>query len=119
MRPARAVGGVEVTAVAARDPQRARRFAARYGIATVHPDYAAVLADPDVDAVYVPLPNGLHAEWTLAALAAGKHVLCEKPLTSNTAQAVEVAAAAKGRPQQVVMEAFHYRYHPLMARALE
>jgi len=115
MRPARAVEGVEVTAVAARDPQRARRFAARYGIATVHPDYAAVLADPDVDAVYVPLPNGLHAEWTLAALAAGKHVLCEKPLTSNTAQAREVADAAD-RSGLVVMEAFHYRYHPLMAR---
>jgi len=115
MRPARAVDGVEVTAVAARDPQRARRFAARYGIATVHPDYAAVLADPDVDAVYVPLPNGLHADWTLAALAAGKHVLCEKPLTSNTAQAREVADAAD-RSGLVVMEAFHYRYHPLMAR---
>jgi predicted dehydrogenase len=115
MRPARAVDGVEVTAVAARDPQRARRFAARYGIATVHPDYAAVVADPDVDAVYVPLPNGLHADWTLAALAAGKHVLCEKPLTSNTAQAREVADAAD-RSGLVVMEAFHYRYHPLMAR---
>ena len=115
MRPARAVEGVEVTAVAARDPQRARRFAARYGIATVHADYAAVLADPDVDAVYVPLPNGLHAEWTLAALAAGKHVLCEKPLTSNTAQARGVADAAD-RSGLVVMEAFHYRYHPLMAR---
>ena len=115
MRPARAIDGVEVTAVAARDPQRARRFAARYGIATVHPDYAAVLADPDVDAVYIPLPNGLHAEWTLAALAAGKHVLCEKPLTSNAAQAREVAGAAD-RSGLVVMEAFHYRYHPLMAR---
>jgi predicted dehydrogenase len=115
MRPARAVAGVAVTAVAARDPLRARRFAARYGIATVHPDYAAVLADPHVDAVYVPLPNGLHAEWTLAALAAGKHVLCEKPLTSNAAQAREVAGAAD-RSGLVVMEAFHYRYHPLMAR---
>jgi predicted dehydrogenase len=63
----------------------------------------------------VPLPNGLHAEWTLAALAAGKHVLCEKPLTANAAQAREVADAAE-RTGLVVMEAFHYRYHPLMAR---
>jgi predicted dehydrogenase len=115
LRPARAVAGVAVTAVAARDPRRAGRLAARYGIGTVHPDYAAVLADPDVDAVYVPLPNGLHAEWTLAALAAGKHVLCEKPLASNAAQAREVADAAD-RSGLVVMEAFHYRYHPLMAR---
>jgi predicted dehydrogenase len=115
MRPARVVDGVAVTAVAARDPRRARRFAERYRVATVHPDYAAVLADPEVDAVYVPLPNGLHAEWILAALAAGKHVLCEKPLTSNAAQAREVADAAD-RSGLVVMEAFHYRYHPLMAR---
>jgi predicted dehydrogenase len=115
IRPARAVPDATVTAVAARDPGRARRFAARHGVPVVHPDYAAVLADPDIDAVYVPLPNGLHAEWTLAALAAGKHVLCEKPLTANAAQARGVADAAE-RTGLVVMEAFHYRYHPLMAR---
>ena len=115
IRPARAVPGVTVASIAARDPARARAFAARHGIPVVHDDYAAVLADPDVDAVYVPLPNGLHAEWTLAALAAGKHVLCEKPLTANAGQAREVAEAAE-RSGLVLMEAFHYRYHPLMAR---
>ena len=79
----------------------------------VHDAYAALVADPTLDAVYIPLPNGLHAEWTLAALEAGKHVLCEKPFTANAAQAREVAAAAEGAGL-VVMEAFHYRYHPLV-----
>src|SRR4051794_10805334 len=94
IRPAAAVDGVEVVALAARDRARANAAAAKWGIPTVHADYAAVLADPGIDAVYVPLPNGLHAQWTVQALAAGKHVLCEKPFTSNAAQAGEVAAAA-------------------------
>jgi predicted dehydrogenase len=101
--------------VAARDPDRARRFAARHGIAVVHDSYEALIADPDVDAVYNPLPNSLHAPWTLRAIAAGKHVLCEKPFTSNEAEAAEVADAAKSAGL-VVMEAFHYRYHPLARR---
>jgi predicted dehydrogenase len=112
VRPAAQVAGVQVAAVAARDPRRAEAFASRHRIATAHPSYDALLADPEIDAVYNPLPNALHAEWTLKALAAGKHVLCEKPFTSNEAEAREVAdaAAASGL---VVMEAFHYRYHPL------
>jgi predicted dehydrogenase len=118
VKPARAVPAVSVDAIAARDPRRAREFASRHGIGRVHPDYATLLADPELDAVYNPLPNGLHAQWTLAALAAGKHVLCEKPFTANAAQAREVADAAD-RSGLVVMEAFHYRYHPLMARVLE
>jgi predicted dehydrogenase len=118
VKPARVVDGVEVGAVAARDRRRAEAFAARYGVPAVHDSYAAVLADPSLDAVYVPLPNGLHARWTLAALQAGKHVLCEKPFTSNAAQAREVAAAADGTGL-VVMEAFHYRYHPLARRMAE
>jgi predicted dehydrogenase len=118
VRPARAVPQVRVTAVAARDRARAEAFAARHGIGVVHAGYAELVADPDIDAVYVPLPNGLHAEWTLAALAAGKHVLCEKPFTANAAEARTVAEAAR-RSGLVVMEAFHYRYHPLLARALE
>jgi len=118
IRPAADVPEVTVAAVAARDGARARAFAARHGIGRVHTDYAALVADPDLDAVYLPLPNGLHARWTLAALAAGKHVLCEKPLTANAAEAREVAdaAAASGL---VVMEAFHYRYHPLAERVLD
>jgi predicted dehydrogenase len=74
--------------------------------------------DPDIDAVYNPLPNGLHGRWTLAALAAGKHVLCEKPFTANAPEAATVAEAAS-RAGVVVMEAFHYRYHPLFARSLQ
>ena len=73
---------------------------------------------PTIDAVYNPLPNGLHAEWTIAALEAGKHVLCEKPFTNNAAEARQVAARPT-RTGRVVMEAFHYRYHPLMIRAVE
>jgi len=118
MRPARVVDGVEVAAVAARDRGRAEAFATKYGIATVHDSYADVVEDPTLDAVYVPLPNGLHATWTLAAIKAGKHVLCEKPFTSNADQAREVAAAADGSGL-VVMEAFHYRYHPLARRMEE
>jgi predicted dehydrogenase len=118
MRPARVVDGVEVGAVAARDRRRAQAFAARWGVPDVHDSYDDLLADPSLDAVYIPLPNGLHAQWTLAALKAGKHVLCEKPFTSNAAQAREVAAAAD-EAGLVVMEAFHYRYHPLARRMAE
>jgi len=73
------------------------------------------VADPEVDVVYNPLPNGLHGRWTLAALAAGKHVLCEKPFAANAEEAAEVAAVADAS-DRVVMEAFHYRYHPLTTR---
>jgi predicted dehydrogenase len=118
VKPARVVDGVEVAAVAARDRRRAEVFAARYGVPTVHDSYAGLLADPSLDAVYVPLPNGLHAQWTLSALAAGKHVLCEKPFTADAAQARQVAAAADSTGL-VVMEAFHYRYHPLARRMAE
>jgi predicted dehydrogenase len=118
MKPARVVDGVEVGAVAARDRSRAEAFAARYGVPAVHDSYDSLLADPSLDAIYIPLPNGLHARWMLAALRAGKHVLCEKPFTSNAAQAREVEAAAE-QAGLVVMEAFHYRYHPLAQRMAE
>jgi predicted dehydrogenase len=116
--PARQHPEVEVVAVAARDLDRARGFADEHGIRRVHPSYAALLADPDIDAVYNPLPNGLHATWTLAALDAGKHVLCEKPFAANAEEAQAVAEAAR-RAGRVVMEAMHYRYHALTQRTLE
>jgi predicted dehydrogenase len=87
-------------------------------VPAVHDSYAGLLADPSLDAIYIPLPNGLHAPWTLAAIQAGKHVLCEKPFTANAAQAREVAAAAAAS-NVVVMEAFHYRYHPVAHRMAE
>jgi predicted dehydrogenase len=115
IRPASAVPAVTVAAIAARDPSRADAFALQHGIPVSHPSYDALLADPEVDAVYVPLPNALHAPWTLRAIAAGKHVLCEKPFSSNAAEAADVADAAAGSGL-VVMEAMHYRYHPLVRR---
>lgn len=118
VRPARDVPEVEVAAVAARDPAKAQRFADKHGIATIHGSYEALLADDRIDAVYNPLPNGLHGRWTTAAVEAGKHVLCEKPFTANADEARAVAAVA--RPSgKVVMEAFHYRYHPMIDRVVE
>ena len=118
IKPARHNTEVEVVAVAARDPQKAKDYADKHGIPRITPGYAELLADPEIDAVYNPLPNGLHGKWTLAALDAGKHVLCEKPFTANAeeARAVAKAAEAAGR---VVMEAFHYRYHPVARRMRE
>ncbi|HZQ56717.1 MAG TPA: Gfo/Idh/MocA family oxidoreductase [Acidimicrobiales bacterium] len=118
VKPARATPGAVVTAIAARDEGRARAYADKHRIATAYGSYAALLADPAVDAVYNPLPNGLHGTWTVRALEAGKHVLCEKPFTANAEEA-ELVAAAAGRTGLVVMEAFHWRYHPLAARMLE
>ncbi|HXQ90725.1 MAG TPA: Gfo/Idh/MocA family oxidoreductase [Acidimicrobiales bacterium] len=117
IRPARNVAGVEVVAVAARDEDRAAAFAAKHGVPRVVKSYEDLVSDPGVDAVYNPLPNGLHGRWTLAALAAGKHVLCEKPFTANADEARSVAGAVPAGV--VVMEAFHYRYHPVFRRALE
>src|SRR6478609_3068823 len=118
IKPARNVSEAEIGAVAARDPSRADAFASKHGIPNVRASYEALVADPDIDAIYNPLPNGLHAEWTIAALEAGKHVLCEKPFTANTKEAQAVAAVAT-RSGRVVMEAFHYRYHPLAERMRE
>ena len=118
LKPARQIPGVTVAAVAARDPERARRFAAKHRIRQVHDSYQDLIDDPAIDAVYNPLPNSLHAEWTLRAIAAGKHVLCEKPFAANADEADKVAAAAAASGL-VVMEAFHYRYHPLARRMLD
>ena len=118
VNPAKKNAEVVVAAVAARDPSRAQAFAAKHGIPRVHDDYDKLIADPNLDAVYNPLPNGLHGRWTRAALAAGKHVLCEKPFTANAAEAREIAELA-ANSDRVVMEAFHYRYHPLNQRVEE
>src|SRR5271168_5020574 len=118
INPARGNDEVVVAAVGARDMEGAQAFAAKHGIARAHGSYEALIADPDLDAVYVLLPTSFHGRWTRAALAAGKHVLCEKPFAANAAEAREIAelAAASDR---VVMEAFHYRYHPLALRIEE
>jgi predicted dehydrogenase len=118
INPAKENSEVVVAAVAARDASRAGAFAAKHDIPRVHESYEALIADPDLDAVYNPLPNGLHGRWTRAALAAGKHVLCEKPFTANAAEAREIADLA-AQSDRVVMEAFHYRYHPLALRVEE
>lgn len=115
IRPARQVAGVEVAALAARDHARARAFVAKHQIPQVHATYADLIADPTLDAIYNPLPNSLHAPWTMAALRAGKHVLCEKPLAANAAEAAAIAQVA-AETGLIVMEAFHPLYHPLAAR---
>lgn len=113
-----AATGARLVAVAARDRSRAEAFAAEHGVERVHDSYAALLADPEIEAVYNPLPNGLHAPWNLEALRAGKHVLTEKPSAANADQAQEVreVARASGR---VFMEGFHYPYHPMFHRVVE
>jgi predicted dehydrogenase len=116
--PARNLPDVHVTSIAARDPNRAARFARKHGIAHVHKTYDDLIADPEIDAIYNPLPNGLHAEWTIKALRAGKHVLCEKPFASNSKEALEMENTAK-ETGKVLSEAFAYRYHPLTARMKE
>ena len=107
-----------VSAIASRDGARARAVAQSLGIAKAYDSYEALLADPDVDAVYNPLPNSLHAEWTLKAAASGKPVLCEKPLAVSSAEATEMIAGCR-RHGVLLMEAFMYRFHPQHARVRE
>jgi predicted dehydrogenase len=119
VKPARRTRRATVTAVAARDRAKAEEFARKQGIPRVVDSYAELIADPDIDAIYNPLPNGLHGYWTIAALRAGKHVLCEKPFTANADEARTVAEVVNGNPGLVVMEAFHYEYHPFAKRLVE
>jgi predicted dehydrogenase len=116
--PARKNDRVEVAAVAARDRTRAERYAAKYRIPRVFDSYAALIADPDIDAVYNPLPNSLHAQWTIRALQAGKHVLCEKPLAANAREARQMAETADASGRHL-MEAFHWRYHEMAERIID
>ena len=109
--------GVEIAAVASRDASRAQAYAREHGIGRAHGSYEELLADDELDAVYIPLPNGMHHEWTLKAIDAGKHVLVEKPYSRHAAEAEEAWDAA-GRAGVIVMEAFMWRHHPQAAAAL-
>ena len=110
--------GARLVAVAARDSTRAEEFAQQHGVERVVDSYQALVEDPQIEAIYNPLANGLHGPWNLRAIAAGKHVLTEKPFASNVAEAISVRDAADAAGVRV-MEAFHYRYHPVMLRMLE
>ena len=112
---ARSSDAVDVVAVGSRDAAKAQAYANGHGIERAHGSYEALLADDDVDAIYISLPNGLHHEWTLAALRAGKHVLCEKPY-SRRAREVEEAFAEAAERGLVLTEAFMYRHHPQSRR---
>ncbi|MBB4689338.1 Gfo/Idh/MocA family protein [Amycolatopsis jiangsuensis] len=107
-----------LTAVAARSSERAREFATRFGVPNAHGSYEDLLADPEVDAVYIATPHALHAEWAVRAAEAGKHILCEKPLTVTAAEAERVVDAAR-RHDVFLMEAFMYRLHPQTRRLVE
>ena len=115
INPAKGNDEVVVAAVGARDMSSAEAFAAKHGIARAHGSYEALIADPDLDAVYVLVPTSMHGKWTRAALAAGKHVLCEKPFAANAAEAREIAELA-AKSDRVVMEAIQFRHHPLTLR---
>ena len=110
---------VEVVAIASRDLARARSVADRLGIPAAYGGYAELLADANVDAVYIPLPNHLHVEWSINALQAGKHVLCEKPIALSVSGAEQLQAAGRQHPRLKLMEAFMYRHHPQWVRAKE
>ncbi len=108
----------ELVAVGGRDPARTEEFARRWGIGEFASSYEALLARPDIDVVYIPLPNSLHHPWVLAAARAGKHVLCEKPLGLSAAETGEMASAAAEKGV-VLMEAMAYRFHPQFLRLQE
>ena len=110
---------VDVVAIASRNVERAQAAADELGISKALGSYEALLADPDVDAIYNPLPNHMHVEWSIRALEAGKHVLCEKPIGLSSAEAEKLVAAGKAHPELKLMEAFMYRHHPQWVRTKE
>jgi predicted dehydrogenase len=109
----------EIVGIASRDLAVAQTVAAELGIPKAYGSYEEMLADPEIEAIYNPLPNHLHVSWSIKALEAGKHVLCEKPIGMNVAEAEELAAAGKRHPQLKLMEAFMYRHHPQWRKAKE
>ncbi|BDV31969.1 Gfo/Idh/MocA family protein [Microbacterium terricola] len=117
VEPARELDGVRVVAIGARDPERARDLAERLGVPESG-DYDMVLNDPHVDLVYIPLPSTVQAHWAVRALQAGKHVLCEKPLSANGTTAAEIADAADAAGRRAFV-GFHYRLHGFTRRLLE
>lgn len=108
----------EVVGIASRTEERAREFANKHGISRVFESYEALLASPDIDAVYIPLPNALHLEWILKSLDAGKHVLCEKPLAMSVTECEEIARKADATGLKV-LEGFAYRFHPRFEKLQE
>ncbi|KAF9781053.1 hypothetical protein IL306_014290 [Fusarium sp. DS 682] len=102
---------VVIKAIASRDVRNAQKAAKTYKIEKAYGSYEELLADPEIDAVYISLPNGMHAEWAKKALSAGKHVLIEKPVSSNGDEAASIFDAAKEN-NKIAVEAFHWRYHP-------
>jgi D-xylose 1-dehydrogenase (NADP+, D-xylono-1,5-lactone-forming) len=109
--PGKASDKVDLIAVASRDSERAREYAQVWAIERSYGSYEALLADSDIEAVYISLPNSLHCQWSIRALEAGKHVLCEKPLGRRAAE-VEEAFAVAQRTGRILMEAFMYRHNP-------
>jgi predicted dehydrogenase len=107
----------DIVAIASRDLDRAQAAAKKLGIPKAYASYEALLADPEIDAVYNPLPNHLHVPWSIQALEAGKHVLCEKPIALTTAEAKRLLDASRQHPEVKVMEAFMYRFHPQWQKA--
>ncbi len=118
LRGASGTDTADVVAVGSRSERTGRAFAEANGIRRVHGSYEALLADPDVDAIYIPLPNAMHHPWTLKAIAAGKHVLCEKPYTRHPAEVDEAWDAAEAAGV-VLMEAYMWRHTPQAARLVE
>ena len=116
--PLRVSAGNRLLAVGSRDGAKAAAYAKEWGIGRAHASYEALLADPEIDAVYIPLPNHLHAEWTIRAARAGKHVLCEKPLALTVAEVDAMEAAAR-QCGVVLAEAFMYRHHPQTLKVKE
>src|SRR5437667_8809394 len=107
----------EIAAIASRDLKKAKDAAKKLGIAKAYGSYEELLADPNIEAIYNPLPNHLHVPWSIQALEAGKHVLCEKPIAMSSAEAQKLADTARQYPQLKVMEAFMYRFHPQWQQA--